>query len=127
MIWGYPGTYPSMTKITRFVTRVPQRIYRTKQYILWGYPGTYPSMTKTTGIGTRVLQSRYRTKQYTLWGYPISYPSMTKTTGLRTPPSNLIGGTCWLPAPPSPTPRDLAEIRQKRLKSTFFNSKTCTR
>ena len=49
-IWGYPGTYPSITNIALFGTRVPQveAPECVIGYILCGYPSTYPSITKIT-------------------------------------------------------------------------------
>ena len=59
MLWGYPGTNPSMTRTIRLGTQyVPYLGLQGKQ-MLWVYPGTYPGMTRTTTLGTRVPQSVY--------------------------------------------------------------------
>ena len=54
ILWGHPGTYPSMT--------------------LWGYPGTYPNMTLWGYPGTY--------PSMTLWGYPGTYPSTYDPLGV---------------------------------------------
>ena len=50
LLWECPSTYPSMTKTTRFGTRVPQRIYPTEQYILWGYPISLPEYDQNNQV-----------------------------------------------------------------------------
>lgn len=97
---GYPGTYPSTTKITTLCTRALQCTLEVPRYLpeydkknrlgtrvpqsrvdmclvedtqLWRYPGTYLS---TIPGYPRVLVGDI------LWRYPSTYPRTTKTTRL---------------------------------------------
>ena len=81
VLWGYPGTYPSMYSRGTWVPTYPI------MYSGGTRVPTYPSMySGGTGVPTRVcvLGVPGCLPENVLSGYPGTYPSMAKQAGLAT-------------------------------------------